>query len=294
MSKVDKLILGTVQFGLNYGINNSKGLASDSEIFKILDKAYASGIKTLDSAEAYGNAHNIISKYHEQSTNRFKIITKYSTQDLGYNSDLLERVKEHCESFKIDKLWGYMFHSFTDFKKALEIDKTILSSLNSSRFVEKVGVSLYTNDELEDVLTYSEVQLIQLPFNLLDNHYYRKDILKRAKAKGIEIHTRSSFLQGLFFKDINTLEGNVLELRPYLEQVNNVAEMHTLKMSTLALNYPISKTYIDNVLIGVDSIDQLDENIQTLNESFNRSVYNTIDKIESKPTERLNPATWRV
>ena len=69
-----KLILGTVQFGLNYGINNTIGKMSEDKVFELLETAYDLGIRTLDTAEAYGNAHSVISNFHKQSKKRFNII----------------------------------------------------------------------------------------------------------------------------------------------------------------------------------------------------------------------------
>ena len=77
-----KLILGTVQFGLNYGINNSAGIMERDQVFELLDIAYDLGIKTLDTAEAYGNAHRLISDFHKQSIKRFDILSKYSSLNL--------------------------------------------------------------------------------------------------------------------------------------------------------------------------------------------------------------------
>ena len=56
MSKIssNKLILGTVQFGLDYGINNKLGKPNFKQSCEILSKAFDNGITTLDTAEAYG------------------------------------------------------------------------------------------------------------------------------------------------------------------------------------------------------------------------------------------------
>ena len=71
-----KLILGTVQFGLNYGINNTNGKISEDKVIELLEKAYDFGIKILDTAEAYGNARSLISNFHKQSEKIFNVIIR--------------------------------------------------------------------------------------------------------------------------------------------------------------------------------------------------------------------------
>ena len=93
-----------------------------------------------------------------------------------------------------------MFHSFEDFKFIINNDSNILDNIKNSGLVKKIGVSVYSNDEIEDLLNFENINLIQLPYNLFDNEYQRKEILEKVKKRNIEIHTRSVFLQGLFLK----------------------------------------------------------------------------------------------
>ena len=194
-----KLILGTVQFGLHYGVNNTAGKPSKENIKSILDSAYNSGIQLLDTAEAYGDSQNTIGEYHNNSTNKFNVITKFSSNTEGFSLNIIERVYNNLKILDIDKLYCYMFHSFDDFNKYFEKYRKELLILKRDGIINNIGVSLYSNDELERVLKFNEITLVQLPFNLLDNNNKRGNIIKKAKAKGIEIHTRSTFLQGLFF-----------------------------------------------------------------------------------------------
>ena len=60
MQCIDKLVLGTVQLGMDYGINNSSGKPDQREAVSLLAAAYSKGIKYLDTAEAYGTAQQVI------------------------------------------------------------------------------------------------------------------------------------------------------------------------------------------------------------------------------------------
>jgi aryl-alcohol dehydrogenase-like predicted oxidoreductase len=289
-----KLILGTVQFGLDYGINNTIGKLSEDQVFELLETAYDLGIRTLDTAEAYGNAHSIISNFHKQSKNKFNIISKYSSSNFEYPIDLVERIQVHCSNFNVNYLEGYMFHSYNDFKMNINNDPNVLDNIKNSGLVKKIGVSVYSNDEIEDLLNFKNINLIQLPFNLFDNEYQRKEILEKAKKRNIEIHTRSVFLQGLFFKDINTLTNCLLPLKKNLSELSLILNNNNISIESLALNYPLNKTYIDKVLIGVDSLEQLKNNIKATENDFDKSIYEKIDCIQIKNTKLLNPSNWKI
>jgi len=289
-----KLILGTVQFGLRYGINNTIGKLTEDQVFELLETAYDLGVRTLDTAEAYGNAHSVISNFHKQSKKRFNIISKHSSSNFDYPIDLVERIQFHCSNFNVNYLEGYMFHSYNDFKMNINNDPNVLENIKNAGLVKKIGVSVYSNDEIEELLNYKNIGLIQLPFNLFDNEYQRKEILEKAKKRNIEIHTRSAFLQGLFFKDVNTLHKNLLPLKKDLSDLSLLSKKSNIALAELALNYPLSKSYIDKVLIGVDSLEQLKNNIKATENEFDKFIYEKVDCIQIENTKLLNPSNWKI
>jgi aryl-alcohol dehydrogenase-like predicted oxidoreductase len=286
-----KLILGTVQFGLDYGINNTKGKPSKENIKSILDSAYNSGIQLLDTAEAYGDSQNKIGEYHNNSTNKFNVITKFSPTKKGFSLNIIERVYNNLKILDVDKLYCYMFHSYSDFNNYFEKYREDLLILKRDGIINNIGVSLYSNDEFESVLEFNEITLIQLPFNLLDNKNKRGNILKKAKAKGIEIHTRSVFLQGLFFKNTSELVIKIKPLRPYLNSLNDLCD-EDYKMNDLALNYVCNQKNIDKVLIGVDNVHQLESNILSEKKNIGKELIKNIEAIYVKETKILNPSNW--
>jgi len=286
-----KLILGTVQFGLDYGVNNTSGKPSKENIKSILDFAYNSGIQLLDTAEAYGDSQNKIGEYHNNSTNKFNVITKFSSNTEGFSLNIIERVYNNLKILDVDKLYCYMFHSFDDFNKYFEKYRKDLLILKRDGIINNIGVSLYSNDELESVLKFNEITLVQLPFNLLDNNNKRGNIIKKAKAKGIEIHTRSAFLQGLFFKNTSEFTVKIKPLGPYLNLLNDLCDEH-YKMNDLALNYVCNQKNIDKVLIGVDNVQQLASNMLSEKKMITKELTNNIEVIDVKETKLLNPSNW--
>ena len=291
MSKISnsKLILGTVQMGLAYGINNTKGKLSIEDSFEILEFAFDNGIEVLDSAEAYGNAHEVIGMFHDKYPNKiFKVITKLPNQ---INEDIAARVDGYLVDLKVAQLDTLMFHSYKSYLNNIN-NFDVLKKLKLDKKVIKLGVSVYTNKEIENVILNEDVDVIQLPFNLLDNFNLRSDILEKAKSRGKIIHTRSALLQGLFFKDIKDSNSTVQNLRKELALINHISKSDNVSISKLAISYSLMQKNIDNVLIGVDSVNQLKDNINSINYNLQPSTIATINTIRVQNLDLLNPSLW--
>lgn len=289
MPATGKLILGTVQFGLDYGINNRSGKPTTESVAAILDLAFQQGIRILDTAEAYGDAQDVIGDYHRASPNRFEIVTKFSAGRQDLSDRLPERIARDLEILRTDHLYAYMFHSWKDFETYYERYRSDLEALKAQGLIQRIGVSVYTNSELESLLAYP-VDLVQLPFNMLDNQAQRGALIAAAKQKGMEVHTRSVFLQGLFFME--SLPEKLMPLKPYLDQVAELSRIHRAGLSDIALNYAVQQERIDRVLIGVDTINQLKENLESLSRRVPAELMAKLDALHVEENTLLNPSTW--
>lgn len=285
-----KLILGTVQMGLDYGINNNFGKISIEESYQILLKAYSSGVNTLDTAEAYGNAHKVIGMFHKNNPDyKFHIVTKVP-HNIESNSIEI-KVKEYLEVLEVNCLDVLMFHSFDSFKSNKDAFVKLLE-LKSKGLINHIGVSVYTNDQLEYLLDKDDITVVQLPFNLLDNYSVRGHLLEELKLKGKIIHTRSAFLQGLFFKKTSDDNKIVQKLRSELEILNQIVIQFNCSMEELALSYCLFQKNIDNVIIGVDSEDHLNTNIRASSYKIEEDTIQKINSIKTKDLNLLNPSLW--
>ena len=292
MSKIsnNKLILGTVQMGLSYGINNLKGKISLNDSLEILKYAFDNGIETLDSAESYGNAHEVIGLFHDQNPNKiFKVITKLPHQ---VNDDIVKKVDRYLKELKVNQLDTLMFHSYASYKDNIG-NFEILKRLKLDNKIKTLGVSVYTNNEIENVILNEDVDIIQLPFNIFDNINLRNDVLEKAKFKGKIIHTRSALLQGLFFKDNNDLNINVQKLKRELSLLSIISKRENASISELALSYCFKQKTIDKLLIGVDSKAQLIDNIKSINYDIKEKTIYSINNIKVKNIDLLNPSLWK-
>jgi len=285
-----RLILGTVQMGLSYGINNTTGKVLLEDSLEILEYAFENGIKTLDTAEVYGNAHEVIGIFHDRHPNKkFKVITKLPNQ---INSNIIEKVEGYLNDLNVDQLDTLLFHSFSSYSENIE-RFDILKKLKSEKKIKNLGVSVYTNDDIEKVLLNDDVDIIQLPFNLFDNVNLRNDILQKIKSKGKTVHTRSALLQGLFFKDSNNQNDVVQKLKNELILLSEISKNNKASISELALSYCLQQSTIDNVLIGVDSINQLMDNIKSVNYKIDSKTVDKINTIKVQDLDLLNPSLWK-
>ena len=276
--------------GLYYGINNQHGQTSIEESHQILLKANKSGITTLDTAEAYGSAHSIIGNFHRNHPAiKFKIITKVPGD---FNEISLElKVKGYLNDLGVNRLEVLMFHSFDSYKNNLSALKSLIK-LKSAGLIKHIGVSAYTNEQLEYLLDKDEITIVQLPFNLLDNYSLRGALLEELKLKGKIIHTRSVFLQGLFFKKDTDANEIVQKLQSELDILNQLVSQYSCSMEELALSYCLQCKNIDNVVIGVDSVDHLNANLKASSYIINEEIIEKINNIKINDVDLLNPSLW--
>lgn len=282
-----KLILGTVQFGLDYGINNSTGKPNIDEIQNILDFAKSSGIEILDTADAYGNASEIIGSYFKDKGPVFKVNTKFK----GDNKSLAEQLKHSLSVLNLSQIDTYFFHSFEDFKSN-KAYLTELTARKESGLIRNIGLSVYDNHEFEEAINAKEIDVIQFPFNLLDNLHQRGQLMKLAKSKGKQLQVRSVFLQGLFFKNADSLPSKLSPLKPYLLEVIKLSQDFNVEIEHLALNYALQQPEIDYVIFGVDNLEQLKRNIMFALKPVALEIIEPINQLIVKETELLYPKNW--
>lgn len=287
MSVLEKICLGTVQFGLKYGINNKIGLLSDDEIFQILDFSFQNGIIKLDSADAYGGALDMIGRYHRQSSNKFEINSKFNLS----NRDLESALEETLTRLHIDRLNLYQFHDYNEFEKNPEIHQQLVA-LKKAQLVSQIGVSVYSNEEMMKLCEYEFIDVIQFPFNLLDNNRQRQKAIKFCVESRKTLHARSVFLQGLFYKDFKEYPDKLRSLVPYTKKLKEISSEANIQMSQLALNYALQESSIDTVVIGVDSLAQLKENVENSLKLIPSSVIAEINEIDVKEAQLLSPKNW--
>lgn len=248
----EKLGLGTVQFGTNYGISNSLGKVPLVEVTNILDFCKQNSIRILDTASAYGNSEEVLGKNDLTS---FKVISKFLPNEdkKGFEFQL----KNTLLSLNLEKVYGYLAHQP---EKLIDSpwDWEALNEAKVNGKIQKIGFSLNRPQELYDLLNLGMVpDLIQAPYNFLDRRFER--ILQELKEVKVETHTRSVFLQGLFFLDPYKLSPHFSPAIPILNRLSNISNL-----SGRLLGFVLSKEFIDTVIIGTESLMQLKSNLEKI------------------------------
>ena len=275
MHELSKIALGTVQFGLDYGIANQSGKPNYDEISDILGFSLKTGITTLDTASAYGDSEKVLGEYGVSS---FNVITKFLPKD--QNLSLEESLQNSLVNLNSESVYGFLAHR----PEALDVIAwSKMNDLKADGKVKKIGYSLQSVAEFEIVMDKGFIpDLVQVPFNLFDHRF--KEICIDLKNRDVEVHTRSTFLQGLFFLKENQFNDHFMNVKQLILDLQN---KYQDTLAQILLNYALQQDFIDKVIIGVQSKNQLIQNISFLKKSSN------IEEIHDLISEDvLNPALW--
>lgn len=251
MELQNKIGLGSVQFGIPYGISNQNGQTPFDEVAKILDFAFLRNIKIIDTASGYGTSESVIGDLNK---NRFAIVSKFMPSNSEV--DIRKQLEKSLSLLKIESLYGYLAHRPLDLLDNIAVWNE-LKKLKSEMKIKKIGFSLNTPEEYYQLkLAGLKPDLVQVPFNYFDTRF--KAVLIELKNAGCEVHTRSTFLQGLFFADTEKLPAFFNELKP---SIKNLQNNYKEELEVVLLSYVLQQEFIDVVIMGVENEGQLKKNI---------------------------------
>ena len=277
-----KIALGTVQFGINYGVTNQKGQVTIDQVKRILDFAKNNGINTLDTASGYGDSEQVLGR---AGNDDFKIITKTISINNGINQ-VIDGFYQSLEVLKKQQIEGLLIHNISDVENSQF--NTLFEKLNKLKkegLIKSVGFSTYTPSQVDFLLSNFDFDLIQLPFNVFDTRLIEGGQLQELKYKNIEIHARSIFLQGVLL-GLDNLPGYFSTWKSQFDEYRAIVNESGLSLLEYALNFALNIKEIDKVLVGVNSEKQLKEIISSVKEEIDLSSYPINDK------DLLNPSNW--
>ncbi|MBU3142324.1 aldo/keto reductase [Clostridium sp. CF012] len=295
---ISKLTLGTVQMGLDYGINNKLGKIQMEECHKILDFAYENGILSFDTAKAYGNSETIIGDWiKSRNPKGIFVSTKISSINKNnVHADKLEQfikreIEDSLKKLNITSIDNIYLHDCADIQLYNVKLMYILRELKEKKVIKNIGISVYEPKEVIEVLDYG-FDIIQIPTNVFDLRFITSDLLKKMKSYDIQIFSRSAFLQGLFFMNEDDVPNSIAECKKYLKLLKNLCKRQNITAETLALGFLKNIKEIDSILIGVNSLEQLESNLNSyrspteiVNEDIIKCFNNVSDKI-------IDPRKW--
>lgn len=273
-----------------YGVTNTKGAPTDQVSQALLDTAHDSGIDMIDTAPAYGESEVVLGRL--DAGTRFRFITK--TLASGSVPDVKAMVSQFHRSLsrlRQKTITGMLFHDAdllaSDAGNALF---EAARGLKEEGLVQRLGVSVYSTEQIDAVLAKFEIDLVQLPINLLDKRLLVSGALDRLKDRGIEVHARSAFLQGVLLTEPENLPEKVVKLRPY---INNFRKrLAELNLSPLqgCLGFLQSMESIDRIVVGVTSASELKEILASMDCTVRANAFSDL-AIED--ASLLDPRFWR-
>lgn len=288
---MSKIAIGTAQFGQAYGIANTRGEVPKEEVKLILNYARTKGIDTLDTAAMYGNSENVLG---ELGVADFKTISKLEEVPENCSDTekwILNSVSNSMLKLNVNSLYGMLLHrpqqllSLNGFKIYNSLVK-----LKEKSIVKKIGISIYDIEELETLNKFN-YDLIQIPFNIIDQRLVSSGWLERLYKKGVEVHVRSIFLQGLLIMDKHKRQ---TKFNKWDKEVWNKYDKWLIENQITPLNacinFALSFPTISKVVIGVDSLSHFKE-ILSNSDSALKSL--TPINFYSKDSMLINPSRWK-
>lgn len=295
MNYISKLALGTVQWGMSYGIANNSGQTSDSEINDILRYASSAGITLLDTAYAYGEAEMVLGN-QSQLTKDFQIVTKTKpihSEDVSQQDcvSIEEGFLESLQRLQSSQTYSLLAHNADNLlsKGGDQLWKT-LQNLKRQGGVKKIGASVYHPKQLNNILDRYEIDLVQLPFNIYDQRFEKEGLLSRLKQSGVEVHTRSAFLQGLLLFSAKKLPKQFSHIYKHHAMLHKKFSEVGVSAVEGSLRFCLEQPDIDKVLVGCESIEQLRGIVDATNKPYECET--VFEKFSVDEEFIINPSLW--
>lgn len=286
VDRAQKLIIGTAQFGMSYGITNHNGIIQNDEVANILSMASIVGIKGLDTAIAYGNSESVLGGH---SLKYFDVVTKIpevprdASDVQGW---VISQVEQSMQRTRVISYAGILLHAPQQLFSP--IGSEIIAGLNHvlrNGWTQKIGVSVYCIEDAMRCCSAMDVKLVQLPVNLMDGRV-NDESLNALKKMGIEIHARSIYLQGLLLFKYELPE-KFARWSSQFELIRGWMGENKLTPIQACLGYVCGLKGVDKFILGLEGSDQLCQALESLNSDVSIPL-----ELQIKDDLLLNPFNW--
>lgn len=295
--KISKFGLGTVQFGLDYGFTKQK---SQDEVNLILKTAVDNGITLIDTAREYGDSEDKIGNFIENYKNDFVIATKLriidELSDLSYKrleNKIYDSVEESLEKLKLNKIPILQLHQTVSDLYENNDFWDIINQLKEDNLIDLFGVSVYELSETKNITeNYGNfVDFFQIPYNIFDRRF--DDIQKELEENNIGLISRSTFLKGIIPCSIDEIPEGLEDIKPYKENLINLANNCELTVAELASIFVYYNDYINSTILGVNSPEELENNINSINKFDENLLANVdFDALRINEDYLIDPRKW--
>lgn len=264
--QVSALSLGTVQLGLNYGIANQAGKPDEGASFAILNAAQEAGVTALDTAAAYGNSEEVIGAWLKGIAQEKQPFVMTKVKHLDHSSltalrkDIREQVERSKKRLGLPQLPLLMLHSCDEYDCDKENITTVFNELKASGDIRFSGISAYSYHNYFDIAA-SGFDAVQIPLNIFDWGQIESGGLKALEQAGMMVFVRSVYLQGLVFREADTLPERMAFCREPLKKFHAFCREFGMSPATLSMSYALSLPGVTSLVLGSETVEQVRENV---------------------------------
>lgn len=295
-----QLCLGTVQFGMDYGIRNQKKPDLQDAV-KYLDYATQNGIYAIDTATAYGTAEQVTGAFLKKRTvsrEKLFICTKLLPNILddvkaeNYVAVIRENLQKSLRTLHLNYVDAYLLHSARYAHRPEILDA--LSEVKKEGLAVKVGVSVYEPDEAMSCIEHDGVGFIQAPYSIFDHRMKADGVLEKISDSSCELAARSAFIQGLVTMCSEDVPPFLAEAKPILEELDKISDETGWSKIELAIGYVKYEQAISHLVFGIDSLEQLKADIMAFQKEMPHDMYREIEKrFEGIRADIVMPSLWK-
>jgi aryl-alcohol dehydrogenase-like predicted oxidoreductase len=288
-SGVERICLGTAQFGSRYGVANNAGQISRSEVKRILDKAFDLGVRMVDTAIAYGESESVLGWV---GLDGWKVVTKIprvpeACGEVG--AWLTAQVHGSLTRLGVKELYALLLHHPDQLwgsagSQLLESFKAI----KAEGLASKIGVSVYSAEQLESVCELFCPDIVQCPVNILDRRLDASGWLTRLSSCGVEVHARSVFLQGLLLMPQDKIPSKFRRWDGLWDEWRLWLAKNDASAQEVCLSYVRSLPSVNKIVVGVDNLVQL----QALAAQMCRTTRHSLPSLRCNDLDLINPSLW--
>ncbi len=289
-----KLGLGGVQLGMPYGVMNLTGQPSQAEVADILTMSHQAGIHAIDTAPGYGTSEQCIGALLPTG-HGMRIVTKCRILKVPISAADVELVEQTFQqsmsNLRLESIHGLLSHRVGNLLgDGGDLLFDALRRWKQQGLVQKVGVSLYKPEELIEVMRRFPIDIVQLPLHVLNQRFASADLLSELERNKIEVHVRSAFLQGVLVADVAQLPAWLDPMKPTIARFQDHCRSNGLTPLQGALLFCMSQPGVSCVLVGVASVEQLQQTIEACRSM--PEVDLGFSEFDCSDNELINPSSW--
>lgn len=294
--RVSQLTLGTVQFGMPYGVANTSGQPSLDSVTEILECAFEAGVNCIDTAAGYGASEEVLGEalHRLGAAEKTVVVTKIPAMEDSLSADAADKlvedsVRESLRRLRLESLPACMFHREHNFAF---VDS--LAKLRDKGLVRYIGASTMSPAGALEIMRSGLADAVQVPTSCLDQRYIQAGVFAEAADRGLALFVRSIYLQGLLLMPEQAVPADLLDVIPARRELERLAREADISLAELAYRYVISQRGTTSVVVGVETVEQMRDNLRMAEKGpLDPAVIAAIEESAAGIPERiLMPNLW--